>query len=94
MIFHTGFLGVPAYHQGGYKSGAGESDRHYVLFTEDHLRNHFKAAGLNVISVDYGLFEKTGWITMKIWLGIARLFSRTRLRHVLWPRIQIVGNRP
>jgi SAM-dependent methyltransferase len=42
-------------HTGIYekKSSAGEEDRHYALFTETHLRNHFRNSGLEVEKVEY-----------------------------------------
>jgi SAM-dependent methyltransferase len=36
------------FHSGAYR-GRGSKDLHYALFTADHLRNHFIAAGLRIV---------------------------------------------
>ena len=41
---------------GGYCDGTGgteKKDRHYALYTKEHLQNHFESAGFKVEKIDY-----------------------------------------
>lgn len=47
------FLGVSKTHLGGYEKFSDSEDRHYALFTDWHLKNHFRKHGVRVDSVEY-----------------------------------------
>lgn len=87
--FHINFRGP---HHGGYYKPSRERDKHYALFTEQHLRNHIEAVGLTVTKLEYGYF---GIIHPRITQHLSAIISHIRiLKHVLYPRIYSEAVKP
>lgn len=87
--------GVGKTHLGGYEENpeGGKEDRHYSLFTEWHLKNHFEKVGLKVIKVEYleeEFLHKTlyGRIIKRI---VNFILRRTRFRRMGYAKIKIIG---
>jgi SAM-dependent methyltransferase len=78
------------HYSNGPRFGAG--DRHYCLFTPLHLQNLFQAAGLEVKRVDYQYYSKRRSVHRLG--GLFRFLSRTPIRHLVYPHIEIIGTRP
>ncbi len=84
-------------HLGGYEENpeGGEEDKHYSLFTEWHLKNHLKKAGLRVVKIEYleeEFLHKTlfGRIIKKI---INSILRRTKFRRMGYAKIKIIGKK-
>ncbi|MGB9678239.1 MAG: class I SAM-dependent methyltransferase [Candidatus Ratteibacteria bacterium] len=82
-------------HLGGYEESpqGGKEDRHYSLFTEWHLKNHFQKVGLKPVKIEYleeEFLHKTifGRIIKKIVNGIIRL---TKFKRMGYAKIKIIG---
>jgi len=95
-VWHvTGKLGriLGGLHSGCYV-GHGDQDKHYALFTLDHLRNHFYAAGFKIIDGPRyvsrrDVFEYTRW-TVQRFARILRL-AFPFLAPFFYPHILVVG---
>jgi predicted SAM-dependent methyltransferase len=55
------------------------SDRHYCIFTENHLRNHLESAGFKIISTEYVKTDTSG--------RFIDMFTKQR------PRIKVVATK-
>jgi ubiquinone/menaquinone biosynthesis C-methylase UbiE len=72
-------------HLGGYTFDGEESDdKHYALFTIEHIKNHFKKAGFKDIKVEPFRRDKMGW---KINL-IHSILEKTRFKLMSYPQIK------
>lgn len=68
-------------HEGGYKS-RGDADRHYCIFTLEHVKNHLVSQGFLITELKY-----VGW-EGKIYSVAYSVFERLKpFRHLLFPRI-------
>ncbi len=79
----------------GYK-GRGKEDKHYLLFTKDHLLNFMAALQLEVVECSYvGLEEcggkKTARFPMRAILGLLDLVGPWT--HMAYPRLRLVAKR-
>jgi len=75
-------------HYGGYKFH-GEEDKHYCIFTFDHLKNHFKKAGLKIVKVELYQRDK---LSFKINF-INNILKKTRFKWMAYPQILIIGKK-
>ena len=88
-IFGSGF------HAGGYKS-AGPKDKHYGAYTLEHIRNHLKEIGLQVVLIKYTYAEDVGgkggaW---QKFCKILKLHRCSLFRPFCMPNIVAVGIKP
>lgn len=72
-------------HYGGYGS-KGSLDKHYSLFTTEHLKNHFESLGLKITKVEYFKGATGPIVNVVSWL-----LSKTRFRPMAYPHILIEG---
>lgn len=85
IIIITDNAGFVGFHlPGHYHGGANEVNLHYALYTEEHLKNHLQAAGLKLISLNYGQMDlkDIGFIkmTFQYILGLlGKRFGRARI---------------
>jgi predicted SAM-dependent methyltransferase len=63
-------------HTGKYESKSEPNDRHYCLFTKNHLKNHFEKAGFKNIEVKYVKTDTSGRYFDILTLG---LFGQPRI---------------
>lgn len=59
------------FHVGGY-SGAGTEDRHYGVFTQEHLKHHLQHVGLRIAKVKYVYADEVGG-RCGLWQKISKL---------------------
>ena len=82
-------------HTGKYElSSYGKRDRHYSLFTDWHLINHFRDIGLKVLKIEYQ--ENTGSprsLKGKIVVIINKFLKHTPLKRMAYGRIRIIGKK-
>jgi len=82
------FYTLSRLHEGGYK-GRARADKHYCLFTLDHIKNHFQEAGLILVSLSYVNMVDDGTYPTK---KIDRLLNLiTFFHHMSMPRIKAEG---
>lgn len=87
--FHISYAGP---HHGGYYEPTREKDRHYALFTEEHLKNHIKVAGLNLTRWEYGYF---GIVHPRPVQLMSRILIHIKiLKHIIYPRIRCEAIKP
>lgn len=96
--FFSGF-DIGNTHCGNYRGSRGPKDKHYAVFTTDHLRNLMEAANLSIRECDYlswddsrvarrpRIYPITGWID-------AVFGSIPALRHMAFPRIRVMAVKP
>lgn len=84
-------------HLGGYENNpeGGEEDKHYSLFTEWHLKQHFEKVGLKVMKIEFleeEFLHKTlfGRISKRI---INFVLRRTIFRRMGYAKIKIIGRK-
>ena len=75
-FYLTPFLGS-GFHAGGYK-GFGLDDKHYSIFTKEHIMHHMLSAGLESIIVNYVYANQIGgkdgiWQKTASFLGLHKL---------------------
>lgn len=75
-------------HADFFKKGEETHDRHYMLFTIEHLRNLFADAGLTITKMEPE-YRGDGYKRLK-WLDYI-LQRLPWLRHIAYPRISVVG---
>lgn len=89
IIFHT----LKRARHGSYCDGTGGDegkDRHYALYTKEHLENHFRAAGLQVNKINYIMLGGvTGFRKVKRW-SIQKLIKLFFGERVGYPRLDCV----
>ena len=80
-------------HTGGYVGHrhlfTATSDRHYAIFTKEHLKNHLLSAGFEVVSIG---FVETDYATRFI-DKLARKVVPSALKSLTYPRICAVAQR-
>ncbi|MCP6719178.1 MAG: class I SAM-dependent methyltransferase [Patescibacteria group bacterium] len=77
-------------HYGGYHfEDHGLEDKHYSLFTFHHLENHFKEAGLKIISSRIYQRDKLRFIITLI----NNFLNGTRFKRMAYPQIEIIGKK-
>jgi len=72
-------------HTGGYSKHGGK-DRHYALFTMEHLRNLMQVSGLNIQDIRY---VDTDYFT-RLFDRVVRLFFAS----LSYPRIMVEASKP
>jgi len=68
------------FHVGGYK-GSGLEDKHYGVFTKEHLENHLQYAGLKVATIKYVYADDVGG-KGGIWQKISNFLRLHRLNNL------------
>ena len=81
--FHLSIFGANL-HMGGYV-GYGKEDKHYALYTAEHLKNFCKKLGLKIVKVEY-LNTEAKW-----YVQIIRALLRMLSPRLAYPRIKIVA---
>jgi GT2 family glycosyltransferase len=93
--FHLPASFGSGFHAGGYE-GSGVEDRHYCLYTLEHLAHHFQYAGLKIETLKFVRADEVGG-NDGIWQQITNLLRINKLR-VLKPfcmsNILAVGRKP
>jgi len=74
-------------HMGGYH-GSSPDDRHYAVFTTEHLRDHLKAAGFSIHVLRLEYWEPK--VSRKKLLDRA-VAAIPQIRHFAYPRIRAVA---
>jgi predicted SAM-dependent methyltransferase len=69
-------------HTGKYESKSEPNDRHYCLFTANHLKNHFEKAGFRNIEIKYVKTDTDG-----------RFFDLVTLNLFGKPRIEVIARK-
>lgn len=83
---HWRFYHLSKLHLGGYH-GRGAMDRHYCVFTKEHLRNHFQDAGLAIERMEYLSVLKDEKKLKKI----DKLLALMGFHDAAWARIKVVA---
>jgi len=90
-----GYIFSPLHH-GGYEKESFAEDKHFALFTPNHLKNWLECCGFKVESVQYMFFNKEftksrikAWITKIFCFILSKINER-----MAYPWIKIVGEKP
>ncbi len=84
----AGFFGIfGSVHHGGYeKTSFGDEDRHYALFTTNHMKNWLESVGFKRIKVEYFIYEEK---ILKKHLPFVKLLCMVTKR--MCPHIKAIG---
>lgn len=81
-------------HTGGYMGHrhlfTRTGDKHYAIYTKEHLKNHVLAAGFRIVSIEY---EETDYVT-RFLDKVMRIIFRGVLKMFTYPRIKVVAEKP
>ena len=84
-------------HKGAYEGGGfGGEDRHYILFTDWHLRNYFRKFGVKVIQVKYRNEDQNisnAFLKSTVKKIINFILGHTPLKTMAYMRIEIAGRK-
>ena len=83
------------FHVGGYK-GKGLEDKHYSIFTKEHVKNHLIYAGLEKVAAKYMYADKVGG-NCGIWQRMSKLLMLNKskvLEPFCKPNILASGRKP
>ena len=93
--FHLPSSYGSGFHVGGYK-GSGVEDKHYGLYTLEHLAYHFQYAGLEIEILKYVYADEVGG-KGGIWQKISkllRMYQLTVFKPFCMPNILAIGTKP
>jgi SAM-dependent methyltransferase len=93
--FHLPHRWGSGFHVGGYR-GMGPEDRHYGMYTREHIVNHLQQVGLEVVTVDYVYADAVGgedgaWQKAS---NLLRLHRLSILKPFCMANILAIGTKP